>query len=326
VVQPQIAGHPDAAESYSYDRLGNLHTVSDALGVVVSTTESDALGRPCQVSTPTERGKPPVVTTTTYKPHTDLVETSHTFGPAINNAPGQSLHVRNEYDNGHWLRSISRWSAPDPAGIDRVINEFRYDAAGRRVAEVAPRPPGTPELKDSTVYDAAGNVLRTVNRNGHGTSYAYDEMNRLRRRTTDAVHFESEQIGMARSTNISGNPVETAAPGAGLAEPYPHGRPSGYDIAEAKDTFVYHPTDGTLTEANNSSASVNFEYYANGQPRLVRTTMRPWVAGQGAPHTFETEIVYDLNGRRTSVRYPDAISPSRLATCIRRAGNWRSAN
>ena len=302
---------PGPTEKVEYDKLGNVRATETALKVRTEYL-SDALGRVVRVRSPIEGDV--VQTDTTVYDGAGRVMESQSVGPALNGAPRQTLWVKNRYDEEGNLRSVSRWSDPDAAEIGRIINEFRYDAAGRRVAEVAPRPPGTPELKDSTVYDPAGNVLKTINRNGHGTSYAYDELNRLRRRTTDAVHVDPELIGMARSSELSSNPVGTAAPGAGLTESYPHGRVSGYDIAAVKDTFVYHPTDGTLTDANNASASVHFEYYANGQPRLIRTTVHPWIAGQGAPHTYETEIVYDLNGRRTSLRYPVAISPSPNAT------------
>ncbi|NIS36972.1 MAG: hypothetical protein GWO04_46635, partial [Actinobacteria bacterium] len=118
-----------------------------------------------------------------------------TTGPAMGSLPAQDVVVRKAYDPGGNPIRVARHSQPDTAQIGTITTEWRYDTAGRTVAEIAPD-----GARDSLVYDPAGNVVRKITRRGHTIRFVYDALGRLVRRVTPAVRYAQEVVPVDTDT------------------------------------------------------------------------------------------------------------------------------
>lgn len=288
------------ADSLGYDALGNPSAYTTSMGFLTQYF-NDAIGRTTQTwqqvdVTGTARTKRTVVQYDVMS--RDTLTAIGSSDPAV-----PTVAVRRTLNAAGDDSVVTRWSMPDTTHIGNMVTRTFRDALGRPVKEVAPD-----GHADSTVYDLVGNVIKTFNRNGDSVAFAYDSLNRLRRRATASKHFNPEVIGLARGGLTSPNPVEAAVGGQQLSQTYPWGQPSGYDVPAQVDTFAYHPTDGTLTDANNAFAKVRFEYYPNGMLRFEQNSQGPWDGGAGPWHTYQNTATLDLAGRRTALGYPSAIS------------------
>jgi RHS repeat-associated protein len=191
------------AETIVYDGAGNLHATRTALGFW-TLAYADALGRDTLVIAPSDSASATdstVLRTTGVRTRTvyDAANRpllTRTVGPRTHYyrtyegmpvmVDSLAVTVRNVYDNGMLVRT-DRWATPDSAKIDTISTRWRYDAAGRRVAEIAPASPDSAERKDSTAYDPAGNVVRTVDRMGREIVMQHDALGRLLQRTIPAT-------------------------------------------------------------------------------------------------------------------------------------------
>jgi YD repeat-containing protein len=153
------------------------------------------------------------------------VERTSTSAPAMNGAPAQTLWARSEYDANGNVTAVERWSEPDlsTTSIGTIRTAWRYDAAGRKVAEIAPGSGTftdtwtervcegitldncvdvphdstyTIEYKDSTLYDPAGNPVEVHTRRVNPATGAplvirmkYDALGRLQERIVPQVHY-----------------------------------------------------------------------------------------------------------------------------------------
>ena len=287
------------ADLLSYDGLGNPSAYTTSLGYLTQYF-NDAIGRNDQTWQQVDVSG----TQRTLRTVTQYDKMSRDTLTVVGNPdPAEtSVGVRRTLDAAGDDSVVTRWSVPDPANLGNLVTLTLRDALGRVVKEVAPD-----GYADSTVYDEVGNVIKSINRNGDTVRFAYDSLNRMRRRATDLKHFDPEVIGLARGQLMSEDPVVAAAGEHGLSQTYPWNRPSGYDIAAQVDTFVYHPTDGTLTDANNAFAKVHFDYTPNGLVRVEQNSQGPWDGGTGPWHIYTNIISYDGEGRRSSLSYPNAI-------------------
>jgi RHS repeat-associated protein len=323
VTEPGLA-RPD---SVAYDALGNVRLRVSPEGVRTEYWK-DALGRDTLVLAQIDRpGIPPAggglpldsaraqSQRIWYRASTDLVERTVSRGPAMNVAPTQSLVVESGYDDEGLLLHVSRRSDPDTARIGVVTNRYRYDAAGRRVAEVAPHAPSEVPKVDSTVYDAAGNPLAVHTRRHDPSSpgerlvvaMTYDALGRLKTRTLPPVTYPAKTIGIAQH--------RPSRPGTDVPQdnpPYPmYPTPgiTGYSIGAANEVFDYDITGG-IKQADNADAQVRRTYYPNGQIATEIQRIRTVTGGFGS-HDYQIEYRYDLNGRRKGVRHPAQLGPAR---------------
>src|SRR5439155_11417938 len=108
------------------------------------------------------------------------------FGARNYTAPRESLFVRKLYDSNGNLVQLWRRAGPDINAIGWSETRFQYDAANRKVAEIAA---DTGTQVDSTFYDPAGNVVKQRDREGRTMSMTYDALNRLSTRIKASLSY-----------------------------------------------------------------------------------------------------------------------------------------
>jgi YD repeat-containing protein len=283
------------AEVYGYDARGNLSSVGTPSRVKVSYL-NDGIGRPVRTRTYLNTALTQFQRDTAIYSIMDRVLETRSWGPEMNGALPQTLWVRNQYDEEGNLRFVRRWSDPDPAQIDTIMTEWRYDRANRALVEVAPD-----GQRDSTVYDAAGNVREVHTRRGHLIEMEYDLLNRLTKRRVPQATYgpRSDGIPTARYDLLAtDNP------------PYPmYKSPNGgLVIAADSSMFGYDITGGILT-ADNADARVARAYYPNGLVRTETQRIRPVDGADWNKHVYQLAYAYDRNGRRAGVRHPAQLGP-----------------
>lgn len=311
---------PSGTERYEYDARGNLSaTVSPMLVRVV--LQSDAIGRVVGVRTPIDSLQTRFRKDTTVYDVMDRARHAESWAPV--NASGQLLTglervvVDNGYDEEGHPTFVSRSASPDPAGVTTVTTRWEYDALGRRTVEI--QPDNTPtdladNPRDSTYYDAAGNVTRISTRRlmatRLGTSFSqvggqitmeYDALNRLLKRRRPAVVYPLRKDGIAKyRKDFDDNP------------PYPYhpnDAAGGFTIAADSATFTYHVSGG-IQQANNPDAQVSRTYYPNGQLQTETQRIRTLAGANFTAHQYTLEYRYDRNGRQTGVRHPSQLGPT----------------
>jgi RHS repeat-associated protein len=209
----------------------------------------------------------------------DLVRQTHTVGPTISSGV-QTVTVHNGYDFEYRLISVSRRSDPDINSIDSVLTTFRYDAAGRKTAEIA-----ADGNVDSTTYDPAGNTVSVKTRTGDIITLQYDTLNRLKSRMTLAKTFDPETLGTGGWAKFPRHPV---------------GAPSGVFVPADTATFTYDEI-GSLKTANNGDAQVSRVYNPNGSLSTETQSIRTYTSNDFSRHVFTIGYGYDLDGRRTRI-------------------------
>ncbi|HEX6746130.1 MAG TPA: RHS repeat-associated core domain-containing protein [Longimicrobium sp.] len=322
VTQPAAGSNPAAVESYDYDAQGNLSLVVSPLGVRTETL-SDAAGRPVRVRQQIDLppATPVYQSDSTIYDELGRVARTESIGPAIAASrvgrpasPAQRLVAVNTYDSASRLRTVSRISAPDEASIDTVTTRFEYDAAGRKIAEIAPDTTPASLLDnpvDSTFYDAAGNVVRTRNRLGEVVTMQYDTLNRLRRRFVPAVTRTGTTAQILSSPtwyfplfrdNGTGA-LETANTTAALS------------FVLRGDTAVFtYDEMGNLRSAVNQDASVTRTWFPYGLMQGETQRIRTYVGTDTTTHAYPLQYAYDLEGRRVSLTLPTNLAPSTSQT------------
>lgn len=300
-----------AVERYEYDGLGNLRATVTPQGFRTAV-HNDAIGRTWRTEAPIEGGLVQVEENTFY-PNTDLVELRRSIGPALNGVPQQTMVVRTQYDPGGNPRIVERWSEPEADAtrpIGRVTTEYRYDALGRKVVEIAPD-----GQVDSTWYDPSGNAVRLRTRrhaelvaaNLPGAAYItmeYDALNRLTVRRTPAVRYAERREGFGTRFYFRSNSEEVK-----YYPRYANDGGTGYRIAGDTARFEYDIM-GNLVKAENADALVHRRYYPNGLTATDSLYVRTVAGTAFDQHKYGLEYLYDRNGRRTEMRHPQQLAPS----------------
>ena len=300
VTFPAVNG-VSATEFYQYDARGNLYRKQTPAGRW-TTLHNDAFGRTWKTESPID-GVSVAVQENTFYPYSDRVEYTRTYGPALNGVAAQTVTVRNTFDAEGSPLSVARRSDPDPNGIGWVTTQFRYDAAGRQVAEIAPD-----GQVDSTYYDPAGNAVKLRSRRhaeiGDYVTMQYDVMNRLSRRATPQVRYAQRNQGIpVRYMGGDDGGENTPYPR------YPNDGLGGYLIPADVATFTYDAL-GNVETANNNDAQVSRTYYPNGQLQTETQRIRTTAGADFSQHVYQLQHTYDLNGRRTELRHPTQLAPS----------------
>jgi RHS repeat-associated protein len=328
VTTPAAGGNPAATQTLFYDARGNLRATRSPLGFY-TLAYSDAIGRDTLSITP--------IDTISARDSTALrsagarqrsvydvwgrVTLAQSIGPAVDSIaraadtgsgftlslPAETVTVRNTYDRD-LLASVERWSSPDRNGIGIVTTRWRYDAAGRKVAEIAPGSSPGAEMKDSTTYDAAGNVVATRSRRGYTITLQYDALGRMTRRVIPAVSYPATQW-------ITGSPshVETWSfpqfkpNGSGALEVANDGT-AGLEIPADTQSFAYDVAGNLLTAVNND-ARVRRSYNPNGTLRADTLKIRTYTGTDTTTHVYGLQYAYDLDGRRVHLTHPANLAP-----------------
>src|SRR6266498_650033 len=144
-------------------------------------------------------------------------------------------------------------------------------------------------MKDTTVYDPAGNVVSAGTRRKDptsGTPYAinmtYNALNQLATRVLSQVTYQSRPTGI----QIQNNGWLWTAP------PYP-----AYVIPSETHTFTYDAA-GRLLTADNADAKVKRTYYPNGLIQTDSLRIQTVARDNWETHKYGLLNKYDLDGRR----------------------------
>ena len=334
------------ADTLLYDAAGNLHATRTAIGYW-TLAYADRTGRDTLVITPVDSAAVALDTTalqqegsrqrTTYDVMGRALLTQSTGpqtsyerlhdGGYIWQSP-QVLTVRNRYDARGQLVRTDRWATPDDAHLDTLTTRWRYDRAGRKVAEIAPGAPGAAEARDSTVYNPAGLPVRSINRLGYTIDLAYDAAGRLLARTIPATgviageveQYTYDEMGNIRSATNSAAVVTRgySRTGALLADTTHLARDNGtFDTAHVYVTGYQYDLAGRRTgmtvplQVAPSITQRQFTYQYDTITGALRTVTEPMgsiVAFRqrldGALDTLRVGVVdetyhYDADGRMT---------------------------
>ncbi|HKO23263.1 MAG TPA: RHS repeat-associated core domain-containing protein, partial [Chloroflexota bacterium] len=317
------AGEPGEEMQY-LSPLGNLSAVISPLGIR-TTYAHDAVGRDTLVVAPLDsvRDSYGVVTgallTQQQKTHYDIVGrvlSTVSIGPRMDfpvpaystatpwaSVPAESVVVNNIYDARHDLVSVSRTAWPDSGGIGTVTTGYRFDALGRKVAEIPAMADST--KRDSTVYDRAGNVYQSITRRGKVITFTYDVLNRLTHRSVPADVATTDSM-----KNVPGVtwyfPFFADSAGGTLNG---LNRGSGTLALPGEEASFSYDGAGNLTRAVNADAVVSRRYYPNGQLKTDTLKIRTYQGTDTTSHVYGLAYTYDLEGRRTQMDLPVNIAP-----------------
>jgi RHS repeat-associated protein len=329
-------------DSLAYDGLGNLSSLWTPKGFRTEYRK-DAVGRDTLIVSPIDSAQTLHQRQRLVYDGMDRIRETRSWGPEITFrsadpladpvvVPAETLTVRNYYNPEGAPDSLSRWASPDPNGIDTITTRWRYDRAGRRVAELAPGSgPRTVtktetvcadpldvttcttttydstyvvEYRDSTEYDPAGNPVRWITRRGDTLTMEYDTLSRLKRRIVRGVSYA------VRTENVENEVWHLPRyrdDGTGKLEVWNDGT-SGLTIPADTAIFTYDEV-GNLRKATNRDAEVSRGYYPNGALRADTLKIRTYAGADFSSHVYGLRFEYDLNGRRTLLEHPGNIAP-----------------
>ncbi|HEU0014978.1 MAG TPA: AHH domain-containing protein [Longimicrobium sp.] len=313
---PATATQPAAVEGVEYDALGNLSATVSPTGLRAEVL-NDGLGRAVRTRAPIDQDSGVFRTDTTVYGAMDQVLETYSLGPPVAYAsaypmagdPGESaaeqVTVVNTYDDELNLLSVSRSAAPDLAGIGTVTTQYRYDLAGRKVAEIAPD-----GQVDSTYYDPAGNVVkvrtrRFVELGGQYLEMQYDALNRLVRRIVPGVVHADTTETVADATypsNVWHFPRFGTDAEGNATVPNTGG---GLNLVIRADTaeFVFDSI-GRMVQANNRDARISRTYFRGGAIRTDTLRIRTYAGNDFSQHVYGLSYDYGVDGRRVGVGYP----------------------
>jgi len=275
-------------DSLTYDALGNLFETVTPFGFH-TTFSRDAIGRATLITSPIDSGTPNLLSQQHVYDLMDRDTLSQTFGPTriLSSAiPGETLTVRTAYDLEGNVLQVQRRSSPDSNQIGWIATRWVRDGAGRVVKEIAPD-----GVADSTAYDPASNVVRTLTRRGHWITADYDPLNRLSRRILPAASYPEEAF------DLWSYPLYT----------------NGLMIAADTSRFTYDAV-GNVLAADNGDAQVRRSYNLNGTiatDTLRTRTVPPLSAGGNfTTHQYVLKYNYDLDARRVTLTHPGQLAPA----------------
>jgi YD repeat-containing protein len=205
-----------------------------------------------------------------------------------------TLEILNTYDAEGNLTFARRSAEQNGYLTSDMTTTYAYDRANRPAAV-------TNSGKDSTVYDPAGNVVRTITARGHTLIMTYDALDRLIRRQVPQVDYA--QAGCLEQ-----------GLGSGCGYRFPlYANLNGTDlrIAARTDTFAYD-NGGNMIRAWNTFSHVSRTYNLDGT--VASDTLRLRKYGDSTDTQFITHVYgmtfgYDLDGRRTRLTHPTNIDP-----------------
>jgi RHS repeat-associated protein len=268
-------------DSVVYDALGNLLATKSPRGYWTNHYP-DGIGRDTLIRSPTDTTVTRFVRQhTTYNVMDRVLNSISAGDRAISGA--DSIVVASTFDPEGEPLSLGRTAAPDIAAIGTSTTQWRYDAAGRKVAEVS-----ADGLVDSTAYDPAGNITAIVTRRGYTISMQYDTLNRLTRRIVPDV------TKLDTTANSWHFPL--------------YALPTFGDTA----TFTYDAM-GNLLTAYNRDAQIKRTYNQNGTLQTDTLKIRTYAelsgGGNFTSHVYGLRHGYDLDGRRLYTKVPHQLGP-----------------
>jgi RHS repeat-associated protein len=299
-------------DSVVYD--GTMGNVIKTISPMNFTTEHvrDGLGRDTLSYIPTDSAQTPSlrVTMKTFYGLMDRVDSTEKLGPpgisytlqgvSIDTATikRDTLRTSHSYDN-EGKPTITKVTTsdvyfPEP-GVVVQDETWTYDAAGR--LRTHRRNLNT----DSTFYDEAGNVKRTVTKGGGGFTQTFDALNRPLKRITAARTYARQYCEDFQ------NGPQTGAGGCYLVFPayFTSGANFGYRVDADTASFTYDAS-GNMMAADNHDARIRRGYFPNGALRADTSWIRdPHSDEFYTSRRFVAHSHYDIAGRRDTLTLPD---------------------
>jgi YD repeat-containing protein len=180
----------------------------------------------------------------------------------------------------------------------KVSQESVFDALSRLTSRTLP----DGSLKESRLYDPAGNLSSLTHFNGKTTTYTYDSLNRLTARTPDpslnepTVSFTYTYTGRRK----------TMTDGSGTTYYYydPLDRLTSKTTPEGTLSYTYYATGQveTITSSNQNGISVSFTYDGLGRLSTVEDSR--------LPGNQTTTYTYDAASNLATAVYPNQSQPS----------------
>ena len=290
-------------DSIVYDAQGNVAATQTSKGFWTSYYK-DALGRDTLVVTPIDsadkaRGGPEDITIRQRQRVVYAVMGQDSIVESKGPNGTERVQVDKRYDEEGNLLSLARESHPGYGNIGVITTRWRYDRAGRRVAEVAPDATWATDADnpvDSTRYDPAGNVVQALTRRTDPTSGArltitmsYDARNRLQTRVLPQVTYQPRPTGFDV-----------------ISQPWPVDAYPAYGIPSETHTFTYDPMGRMLT-ADNADAKVKRSYYPGGLLKTDSLRIQTVDRSDWEQHKYGIRYTYDLDGRRDTLYIPHQL-------------------
>jgi YD repeat-containing protein len=359
----------DVTTRYEYDAMGNRTVTTDALGGRTYTTY-DALGHVSSVSRPAVAGLDGALQPLTVYQRDALGNVVATIAYASGSAATPSADDRvtlakfdsqgdvTEYTDANGVSHFASYDAArhvrkqwqGVTGSDgqqhTMFTAYEYDAAGRVTATITPgsnvvfnAADGTMRtvdqstvaaVRNDTVYNAFGEIVRQGLEGGPQTTYSYDKAGRLWRSTSGngdtkvaLYDVQGHQTSLLASAGMASSALYgDADPLAGVASADQADKLQGLrrtdmalDLLGRATSIVEPERDGVrpvihqtfdrwgnlLSESTlNGAAGVNvYRYNANNQ---VLSKSEPDGNGQQSAASLVTSYYYDRLGRQIAVR------------------------
>jgi RHS repeat-associated protein len=275
----------------------------------------DAVGRDTLIVSPIDSAQTKHQTQRSVYDVMDAVTEAVVSAPAINGAPAMLVRVQTSYDDEGNVLSVARRSEPDWNAIGWSTTTWTYDAAGRPIRETDPL-----GMRDSTIYDLAGNVIQRNGRANFINGMGYDALNRLIWR--DDARFRYDAAGrLTSATNLHARITRSYYPAGGLQT----------DTLRIQTT-AFTPVDSVWTGYTTHMYGLRYTYDLNGrrvglkhpgtirpQGPNVRDSVRygydpqhgglAWIEGLGVNSRFD--LHYNLDRQLDTLRMPAGIVEGR---------------
>ncbi|HSU93715.1 MAG TPA: RHS repeat-associated core domain-containing protein [Gemmatimonadaceae bacterium] len=271
VQEPLITG----TQRIWYDSAGNVDSTKTPTNIP-TRFYLDSLGRDTLVKSAIDYGDTTWVMSATTYDVSDQDVLNKTYSFPLGAGSATITHGKLFDAEGNILRD-SVTSTPDINTIGWVKHVWTYDRANRKREEY---PQGPSYGYETFVYDPAGNVLSWLPRVGGANVTSYDVLNRPTQRVVPQI----TTFGLVRYT---------------------------YGPVFLADTLTYsYDIAGNMTTANNLFARISRGYNVNGT--LAADTERVRESDSASvvfSHVYVTRFGYDLEGRRSWMKHPDALAP-----------------
>ncbi|WP_284319305.1 RHS repeat-associated core domain-containing protein [Dyella acidisoli] len=274
-------------DTYRYDGLGNVTSISNGLGQTTSYGNYNGLGEPGAVTGPNGD-----TVNYTYDARGRVwTKTTHPNGGSATWTYG--------YDGFGLLSSLSgpdgqvtTWNRDQVMQVKSITHNdkdgtstesFQYDANGDVTQHTIARGTTT-TLIQNVIYDGLGRVYQRLGQHGQSLTYVYDGNGNVASVTNAAGHVTSHQYdALDRATRT----VESGG-----------ASPSVGSTAQASATISYmHDAGNQLTSVTDPRGLIT-GYVYDGLGQLWQQT---------SPDTGTTSYNYDGNGRRTSMTRANGV-------------------
>lgn len=279
-----IDGPLSAPQSLYYEStLGNLREMRTPMGFR-TRFHADVVGRDTLVVTPFDSAQQDSVRRRSVydlRSRVVLSQSLARFRLGSPNTDTVTASVRTTFDQEGNVVTIKRWSSPNPASIDTLIDTYTYDGANRQ--KTAWSPDGK---VDSATYDGAGNLVTSYTRRGHVITLRHDALGRLLERRTPPDTQPERSFG-------------------GRSFPF---YTNGLILPADTVRFTYDAL-GNMRTARNRDARIRRDYYPNGALKTDTLVTLSWNRADSTAHVYGLRYEYDLNGRRKTLWHPDQLVP-----------------